>query len=453
MLPSPPGPKGWPLIGNAPEYLRDPLAFVTRCARQYGDIVKIRLPGLPAVLLCNPQHIEQVLRGNHREFIKDKLTRSLSGFLGDGLLTSDGDFWRRQRQLIQPAFQSQQVQRYAAVMVDDARRLVDGWSEGLSIDICREMSRLTARVVAKTLFDAQVDDVAEDVARAMDAVMAHFANPAVSFSRLPEWFPTPSKLRYREAVRQIDAIIGRIIRQRQSGQHDPGDLLGRLLAARDDGGGRMSDAQMRDELVTLFLAGHETTALSLAYCFYLLATHPEAEARWQTELDTVLEGRPPTAADVPRLMYTDWIVRESMRLYPPAWTIAREALADCQIGGFHIPQGAQLWPVQWIVHRDPRWFDRPDEFLPERWDGDLARRLPRCAYFPFGDGPRICIGQSFAMLEAVLILATIGQRMRLTVRPGFRLQLAPSITLRPKHGIAMSVHVRSRATAAAGKPA
>jgi cytochrome P450 len=291
------------------------------------------------------------------------------------------------------------------------------------------------------------------VARAMDAVMAHIANPAVSFSRLPEWFPTPSKLRYREAVRQIDAIIGRIIRQRQSGQHDPGDLLGRLLAARDDGGGRMSDAQMRDELVTLFLAGHETTALSLAYCFYLLATHPEAEARWQTELDTVLEGRPPTAADVPRLMYTDWIVRESMRLYPPAWTIAREALADCQIGGFHIPQGAQLWPVQWIVHRDPRWFDRPDEFLPERWDGDLARRLPRCAYFPFGDGPRICIGQSFAMLEAVLILATIGQRMRLTVRPGFRLQLAPSITLRPKHGIAMSVHVRSRATAAAGKPA
>jgi cytochrome P450 len=438
----PPGPRGLPLIGNAVEYLRDPLSFLVRIAREYGDIVQIRLPGLPALMLSHPADIEQVLRGDHRNFIKDKVTRSMSGLLGQGLLTSEGDFWRRQRQLVQPAFQSQQLQRYADVMVDHAVRMTAEWREGQPLCMFREMSRLTARIVAQTLFNAQVDDVAADVTAAVEDVMAHFANPAMSFSRLGAWLPTPSRRRFDRARRRLDEIIHDIIRQRRSGDHDPGDLLGRLLAAVDEAGGRMTDAQLRDELITLFLAGHETTSLALSFTFYLLALHPAAAERLEAELDAVVGDRPPTASDVPRLSFADCVVRESMRLYPPAWSIAREAVADCRIGEYDIPRGTQLWPVQWVVHHDARWFDDPYAFRPERWEDDRARNLPRCAYFPFGDGPRSCIGQSFAMLEAVLILAVIARRWRPELRPGFELQLAPSITLRPRAGIPMIVRAR-----------
>ncbi len=233
----------------------------------------------------------------------------------------------------------------------------------------------------------------------------------------------------------------RIIRvRREAGQdQDAGDLVSRLLAARDDDGKGMTDRQLRDEVVTLVLAGHETTALALFYILYLLDRSPEVQDRLAAELDSVLRGRPPTAADVPLLKYTEWIVREAMRLYPPAWGIAREALSDCQIGGFDVPRGTQLFLTQWLVHRDGRWFEDPGVFRPERWDNDLIRRLPRCAYFPFGDGPRICIGNHFAMMEAVLVLATIARRYRLVVEPGQTLELLPSITLRPRKGLRMRV--------------
>jgi cytochrome P450 len=248
--------------------------------------------------------------------------------------------------------------------------------------------------------------------------------------------------RYRRARRQLDALLFKTIDQRRASGQEGEDLLSRLLAMRDEDGSRMSDAQLRDELVTLFLAGHETTALAMSFTFYLLAQHPSAIARLETEVDEVLQGRLPTAADVPQLRYTEWVIKESMRLYPPAPGIGREALSDCEIRGYFVPRGTQLSLAQWVVQRDPRWFDQPEEFRPERWDNDLARRLPRGAYFPFGDGPRICIGNQFAMMETVLILATIAQRYRLELAPDYVLELMPSVTLRPKHGVQVVVRRR-----------
>ena len=272
---------------------------------------------------------------------------------------------------------------------------------------------------------------------------------------LPWWqrLPTPGNRRFRRAKAEIDAVMYDTIARRRAGEKAGDDLLSRLLAARDEDGSRMSDRQLRDELVTLFLAGHETTALALSYSFYLLAQHPDAEARLAAELDEVLQGKPPTAADVPRLRSTEWVIKESMRLYPPATSIGREAVCDTEIGGYFVPKGAQVSPVQWVVHRDARWFDDPEAFKPERWDNDLARRLPRCAYFPFGDGPRVCIGNQFAIMEAVLVLATVAQRYRLALAPGFQLELLPSVTLRPKHGVSMVIQERPTQPTAPAVPA
>jgi cytochrome P450 len=444
----PPGPKGNFLLGHMLQVVREPLDFPVRCAREYGDAVRLRFGRMVIYLLSHPEHIELVLRGNHRNFRKDKGTRLLSGALGQGLLTSEGETWRRQRQLAQPAFQLDQIQKYGAVMVSYTERLLQGWKAGEARDVHADMMRLTLDIVARTLFGTSVEGKAEVVGGALDVLMTFYAGMMAWFPWL-QWLPTPGNLRFRRAVRDLDAVIYETITRRRTEGPGGEDLLSRLLTLRDESGQGMTDRQLRDEVVTLFLAGHETTALTLSYCFYLLATHPEAEARLSAELAEVLRGRPPASADVPRLRYAEWVVKESMRLYPPAPSIGREAINDCEIGGYHVPEGTQIGLMQWIVHRDPRWFDDPEAFKPERWDNDLARRLPRGAYFPFGDGPRICIGNHFAMMESVLILATVLQRYRLELAPGYRLELFPSITLRPKHGV--HVVVRERAEAVSDK--
>jgi cytochrome P450 len=299
------------------------------------------------------------------------------------------------------------------------------------------MTHLTLAIVAKTLFGTDLAGEADVIGESLEVVLNHFMSPMRWF-RFVDYLPLPSSRRYWRAIGRIDEIIYGIIRRHRASGHDTGDLLSRLLAARDEqGGGGMSDRQLRDEVVTLILAGHETTALVLFYSFYLLARSPDSADRLAAELHDVLRDRSPSATDVPNLRFTEWVIRESMRLYPPAWGIAREALADCEIGGYHVPKGTQLFMLQRLVHRDGRWFDEPETFKPERWDNDLVKRLPRCAYFPFGDGPRICIGNHFAMMEAVLLLATIAQRFRLEIEPGQTLELLPSITLRPRSPILM----------------
>ena len=437
----PPGPKGGFLLGNSLEYMRDPLGFVERAKREYGDIVQLKLGPLRTYLVNHPEYIDYILRGHADNFHKDRMTRWLIPLVGEGLLTSEDAYWRRQRKLAQPSFQHQQIERYGAVMVEHTERMLDAWQDGEVRDPHEDLMRLTLAIVAKTLFDAELAGDAEVVGESLAIVMNHFMSPMRWFP-MADRLPFPSSRRYWGAIRRIDEIIYRIIRVRREAGRDAGDLVSRLLAARDDEGKGMTDRQLRDEVVTLVLAGHETTALALFYIFYLLDRSPRARDRLAVELEEVLGGRAPTAADVPRLKYTEWVVREGMRLYPPAWGIAREALADCEIGGYSVPKGTQLFLTQWLVHRDERWFDEPEAFRPERWDNDLIKRLPRCAYFPFGDGPRVCIGNHFAMMEAVLILATIARRFRLAAEPGQTLELLPSVTLRPRHGLKMRVHAR-----------
>jgi cytochrome P450 len=422
--------------------LRDQIGFLARAVQEYGDIVRLRLGNLTTYVLVHPEHIDYVLRTHADNFKKDVLTRWLIPIVGHGLLTSEGEFWRRQRRLAQPAFQRHQIERYATVMVEHTERMLATWKHGQVLNIHEQMMRLTLGIVAKTLFDAELTGEAEVVGESLEIVMDYFMSPMRWFG-IRERLPLPSTRRYRRAIQRIDALIYGIIGRRRESGHDPGDLLSRLLAARDEaGGGGMSDQQLRDECVTLFLAGHETTALALTYAFYLLAQSPEADRLLAAELDQVLDDRPPDATDVPSLRFTEWVVRETMRLYPQAWGIAREALADCEVGGYFVPRGTQLFMIQWLVHRDGRWFEDPESFRPERWDNDLFKRLPHCTYFPFGDGPRICIGNHFAMMEAVLCLAAIAQKYRLRLEPGQALELVPSITLRPRHGLRMRLESR-----------
>jgi cytochrome P450 len=429
----PPGPRGGLLLGNTFAYMKDPLGFLEQAVRTHGDIVKLRLGNLRTYLLVHPQHIEYVLRTHHENFIKDKLTQTISPLVGQGLLTSEGTFWKRQRRLAQPAFQHQQIQRYAAQMVEQTQRMLETWSDSAELELHAELSRLALSIVARTLFDADLASEAKVVGASLQIVMDYFFNPMRWF-RIREHLPLPSTREYWRAIRRIDEIIYRLIRERSETAHDHDDLLSHLLQARDqDGGGAMTDTRLRDEAVTILLAGHETTALALFYAFYLLGGHPEVQARLDEELTRVLGGRPPTAADVPNLPYSEWVFRETMRLYPPAWGIAREAVGDCEIGGYLVPRGTQLFLTQYLVHRDPRWYDTPEAFLPERWAGDLVKRLPRCAYFPFGDGPRVCIGNHFAMMEGILVLVAIAQRYRLSILPDQTLELLPSITLRPRN--------------------
>ena len=441
MSPSrvPPSPPASFFLGHYPAYHRGPLDFLTRCARDHGDVVRLRMPGFAAYLLFNPEHIEHVLRGNHRNFCKDRLTRRLTPLLGKGLLTSEGDFWRQQRQRTQPSFQMSQLQNYGPFMVGQIERQMRTWQDGETRDLHREMTTATLGIIVKVLFDAEEPELAQEVGHAL-AELTDFFTSAFNYAPMARYLPTPAAFRLHRARWRLNRIIFSLIQKHRARKRPGDDLLSRLLASGTDGAPPISDGQLRDELVTLFLAGLETTALALSFCLYLLAKNPEAENRWRAELDRVLGDRLPTAADVAKLEYTQCLMRESMRLYPPAWMIARESLADCDLGGFFVPAGAQLWMVQYVVHRDPRWFAEPDAFRPERWDDDFAKRLPRGAYFPFGDGPRICIGNHFAMLEAALILASIGQRFQFRLPADFELRLAPSVTLRPAKGLPMELH-------------
>ncbi|MGF1470214.1 MAG: cytochrome P450 [Rubrobacteraceae bacterium] len=441
----PPGPKARPVIGHLLDYSRNPLGFLTRCAREYGDVVRLQFPGPPAYLLAGPDHIERVLVKDNRNFAKDRVTREELSILGNGLLLSEGDFWRRQRRLMQPAFHRHRIEAYADVMVAYTERMLEDWQDGGERDVHHDMMRLTLEIVAKTLVDTDITDEAEDVGRSLGAVMAYFSDQGsnVFLRMLPESVPTPANRRFRRARRDLEAFIYSIVEARRKSSEDNGDLLSMLLQARDEDGNRMGDPQLRDELMTIIMAGHETTAIALSWTFYLLGNHPSVEEKLRSEIEEVLEGRPPAVADLPRLPYTDAVIKESLRLYPPAWAVGREALEDCEIGGFHVPAKTQLFISQWVVHRDPRFFRDPGAFVPERWLDGSTDDLPKFAYFPFGGGPRLCIGQPFAKMEAALILTTIARKFELRLVPGQTIRIQPSITLRPNHGIQVKSQQRS----------
>jgi cytochrome P450 len=438
----PPGPSGNLALGNLLEFRRDPLGFFTQCAGNYGDIVRYRIAHVNVYLLNHPDLIESVLVSNHHNFIKGRTLHAGRVLLGDGLLTSEGDSWRRQRRLMQPAFHRERIAAYGDAIVESAQRMLASWCPGETRDVHQAMVQLTLQIIAQTLFGAHVEDEAEEVSIALQVFLEQFRNQVDTALMIPDWLPTPGNLRLGAAIRRLEEIIYRIIRERRANGAGRGDLLSLLLHAQDQDGSQMTDRQLRDEVMTLFLAGHETTAVTLAWTWYLLSQHPAVEAKLIAELEAVLGERPPTVADLPNLNYAEKVVKESLRLYPPVWAFARVAVRDCEIGGYPVREGTSIAMSQWVMHRDARYFHRPDEFIPDRWTGEFTRQLPRFVFFPFSGGPRGCIGSSFAMMEAVLLLATMAQQFHLTLAPGNSIELWPTITLHPRHGMPMVVAQR-----------
>ncbi len=433
----PPGPNGHFLVGNIPEINRDPLNFFSQCARNYGDVVRWQFGPFPALLINHPDLIEQVLVTQYRNFAKSSVYRRGLRVVGNGLLTSEGDFWQRQRRLVQPAFHTQRIAAYGQLMVAYTNQLLDSWQDGSIRDLHQDMMSLTSQIVSKALFNVDIAGEIEGVQAALNAVMDFNARLSNQYL-IPTWLPTPSNLRYSRAIQQLDAIVYRIINQHRASSEDTGDLLSMLLQVRDEGDGTgMTNQQVRDEAMTLFLAGHETTANAMTWTWFLLAQHPQVEAKLLEELQTVLGGRTPTVADLRQLRYTEQVVKEAMRLYPPVWGMSRVARHDCVLGGYDVKAGTTVFISQWIIHRDSRFFDLPEVFHPDRWADNSIEQLPTFAYFPFGGGQRICIGKAFAMMEAILILATLAQKFRLTLQPNHPVVLQPSLTLRPLHGMKM----------------
>ncbi len=438
----PPGPPGTLFAGNLREFRQDMLGFYLRMSREYGNLSSLRIGPRRIYLVNHPELIEEVLVHQARNYRKHYAIRMNRLLLGNGLLASEGAFWLRQRRLAQPAFGRDRVAAYGPIMVDFAGRMLAGWRPGTVRDVHADMTQLTLEIIAKTLFDADVHGEARAAGAALAAAQESFIDRFQSLIALPEWVPSPGNLRLRRAVRRLDEIVFGFIRQRRQSKEQKNDLLSLLIRARDEDGSQMTDSQLRDEAMTLFLAGHDTTALTLSWAWYLLAQHPAIDARLFEEVRDVLGSRPPTVADLPRLRYTEYVIKEAMRLYPPAYAIGREALVETELGGYSIPRGQTVLLCQWVTHRDPRFWDDPEKFDPDRWTSPQVARMPKFAYFPFGGGPRVCIGNQFASIEAMLLLATVVRRFRLERADSEPVKPDPSLTLRPSRGIQMRLHAR-----------
>ena len=418
--------------------------FFSNMAQQYGDLAYLRMAGEHLFVASNPAVIRDVLVTHNQNFHKSRGLERIKILLGEGLLTSEDAFHLRQRRLMQPAFHRERIAAYASTMVSYADRVRRAWTPGTTLDVAREMSRLTLLIVGKTLFDADVESQARDVGEAMSGLMDSFWTLMLPFGKTLQRLPIPHIRRGRKARERLDAIIYGMIRERRANLGDRGDLLSMLLMAQDDEdrGRGMTDRQIRDEAMTIFLAGHETTANALTWTWYLLSQSPEVERRLHEEIDRVLEGRLPGVADVDRLSYTNRVVTESMRLYPPAWLVGRRAVNEYSIGPYYVPPRSIIIMSQWIVHRDPRHYAEPDRFEPDRWTPQFKAALPRFAYFPFGGGPRQCIGESFAWMELVLLVATLAQQWRFELVPTHPVVPQAAVTLRPKYGMKMIANVR-----------
>lgn len=400
------------------------------------------------LLLSRPDLIEEVLIAQSKNFIKHFGLRLYKPLLGDGLVTAEGDHWRRQRKLSAPAFQASRIASYSQAMVALTQGMLETWKSGQSRDLHEDLSRLTMDIACVTLFGDEAGIDPDVVGRALNDAMDALAARWKRTIPVPAWLPTKSNRQFRRATRSLDGIVAGILaRKREAGAGEQADLLSSLLAAQDENGSAFTNAQLLDEVRTIFLAGHETTALALTFSLHLLAQNAGVQEKLCAELDAVLGGRAPAHADIDRLPFTRNVVTESMRLYPPADFLGREAIVDCTVGGIHVPKGTNLFMSQWVMHHDERYFRDPWTFDPDRWTAEFERTLPRFVYFPFGAGPRYCIGQTFATAEAVLGLAAICQQFRFAPDPAHSLELWPGITLRPRHGLRLIVSARKHAGA------
>ncbi len=443
--PRPPGPKNLPIVGNLHVFRADPVRFLLGTARDYGDLTYFRLGRQHVYLISHPDLIREILVTNQGNFTKSRALQRARILLGDGLLTSEDEQHVRQRRLVQPAFHRQRLAAYASVIVECGLRLRERWQPGESIELSGEMMRLTLCIVGRALFSADIESEASQIGEAMTTVLKMFRMILMPFSEYLEKLPLPSIRRFEKARAHLDATIYKLIHERRQSGEDAGDLLSMLLLAQDEeGSGQMSDEQVRDEALTLLLAGHETTAQALTWTLYLLSQNPECEQRLHEEIDTVLEGRVPGFEDLPRLSYTEMVFAEGLRLYPPAWAIGRRAKDDFELAGTRIAGQSICILSPYVVHRDARWFPDPERFDPGRWTPEARESRPKFSYFPFGGGARVCIGERFAWMEGILTIATLAQKWKLKLVPGQRVEPLPLITLRTKHGVRMTVEPRSQ---------
>lgn len=445
-----PGPRGNWLFGSFLNVRRGILPFYRQCFSEYGDVIRFRgLPGLYWHLVLNPQHVEHILVRNQQNYRKGKVFDGPIGLItGNGLLTSDGDFWRRQRKLAQPAFHRQRLMGLGETMVAETRKLMPRWDElaksSAAFDIADDMAKLTLSVAGLTLFSTNVDGEADAFGHALRVAFEFVGMKMRPVVPVPLWVPTPSNRAFLKSRKHLDSVVYEIIERRRKSTADTGDLLSMLMNARDEETGEgMSDLQLRDEVITLLLAGHETTAVTLSWTFYVLTQHPEIAEKLYDEVSAVLRGGEPTVEHLRQLPYTRMVVEETMRLYPPAWGLPREAINDDEIGGYHIPGKTLVALNQFITHRHPAFWDDPEKFDPERFSPERSARRPQFAYFPFGGGHRVCIGNQFALMEATLIVADLVQRYRFKLVQGHPIEFDEMFTLRPKHGVRVTLERRA----------
>lgn len=436
---TPPGPGLVYLLKNARKLSSDPLYGFEQLSR-FGDMVYLRLGRNRVYFINHPDLVRQVMVTKSSQFQKSKLLKRIfEDSVGNNIFTGDGDFWKRQRQFMQPAFHSQRIGSYASIMVDHARQLVNNWQDGRAISVAREMMHVTMGIVTKSLFNADLrDDAAGEAFSNLFEVVSKRLSSQRGIS-LPYWLPTSSNRIVRQSVEVIDRVLLPIIAERRRSVKDTGDLLSMLVLASEDGG--MDDAQLRNEVMTLFGAGYETTANTLTWVFYLLSQHPDVETKLRQEIELVLPNcRSATLEDLPRLPYTEMVIKETMRCYPTSIAISRDAVEDVEIGDYLIPKGATVMLSQWMLHHDSRFWDEPQQFRPERFNAEDEPNINKYAYLPFGAGPRICLGNSFALMEARLVLVTILQHFHLALTPGYIMQPQFRFTLRPSKGLPMVVH-------------
>lgn len=436
--------RGLPIIGNLLAYRRDEIGLYQRMHQVCGDISVTRLGNISLVMVFSPQYIATILVDRDYEALEKAppLRRFLKPLIGRGLLAADHTSHRQQRKLVAPAFQHRRIAHYTTIMAEHAEQVQRTWSDGAEIDIADAMLQITLAVVGKTLFDADVGSEATQLREALVSVQRCTNRRLSALIPLSDIWPTPTNREFHHAVARLDATIYHILETRRRQQHDRGDLLSMLLQAQDESGQGMSDQQVRDEAMTLFIAGYETTANALTWTWYLLTQHPEIYERVCEEVDRVLAGRGPTSDDLPNLPYTLQVLKESLRLYPPVHVIGRQVVEPFNLDGYHFSKGTLIGISMYVVHRNPMYFPNPERFDPDRWTPKFEAMLPRGVYIPFSTGPRNCVGNHFAMMEAQLVLTTLAQRVTFDLLPGQTIEAEPLITLRPKHGIKMRVHRR-----------
>ena len=408
--------------------------------RRYDDIVHLKLGVADFYLATNPTLIQEILVTKQRDFIKGRYLQNTKKVFGEGLLTSEGDFHHRQRRLIQPAFHHDRIKEYAKIIVQEGDRLTEGWKDGSVLDIHTEMTKLTMRIITKCLFDKDVESESQNLSEDLSITIEYFNRLSSPLAKVLGVLPTNRK--YVKATERVDAFVQDLINERRTSPEDRGDLMSMLLQAKDVDGSPMTDSQIRDEVLITFAAGHETTANALTWSWYLLSQNPSSERKMYDEVQSIVGSRSPSWEDLPKLDYTTKVLTESMRLYPPAWVLPREATVDSEIGGYPIPRGSQVIVSQYVTHHDPRFYNDPEKFDPDRWTSAMKNVLPKFAYFPFGGGARSCVGEPFAWMEGELLLAAISQKWRMHHVEGHKVEMLPQITLRPKNGMMMRLERR-----------